>query len=94
MVLEIILPLYLFYFYQQSGDAKKLYFEQYSAVCEDTAVRVITNMKTNIAIKNILDPLNIHFNVFLIEVFLVRTDNIINLDCILFYIIIIIHYSK
>jgi hypothetical protein len=28
-----------FYFYQQSGDAKKPYFVQYSAVCEDVPVR-------------------------------------------------------
>ncbi|HYY71626.1 MAG TPA: hypothetical protein VE595_04375 [Nitrososphaeraceae archaeon] len=31
----------IYLFYQQSGDAKKPYFAQYSAVCEDAPVRVM-----------------------------------------------------
>jgi hypothetical protein len=81
------------FYYQQSGDAKKPYLAQYSAVCEDTPVRESwINMKIRRTINNILNPLNIHFSVFLTEVFLERVDNIINWDYIFFYIIIIIHY--
>ena len=54
-------------FYQQPGDAKKPYLEQYSAVVEDSPVSISwTTMKTNILIKNILKPLKANFNVFLI----------------------------
>jgi hypothetical protein len=67
------------YYYQQPGETKNPYFVQYSAVLEDSPViKSCTVMKTNIAIKNILKPLNIHFNAFLIVVFLVVIDNIIN----------------
>ena len=82
-------------FYQQAGDAKKPYLAQYSAVVEDSPV--ITSwisMKINILIKNIPKPLNIHFNTFLIELFLANVANINNRDCILFYLIIIVHFSK
>jgi hypothetical protein len=77
------------YLSQQSGDAKKPYLVQYSVVCEDKPVTESwTNMNTNKAIKIILNPLNIHFNAFLTEVFLARVDNIIiNQDIFLFYII-------
>ena len=49
---------YLYLLYQQSGDAKKPYLAQYSAVTEDLPVRVSwTRIKNNIAIKNRLKPL-------------------------------------
>ena len=88
-----IITIYLFY--QQAGDAKNPYLAQYSAVVEDSPV--ITSwksMKINILIKNIPKPLNTHFNTFLIELFLANVGNIINRDCILFYLIIIVHFSK
>ena len=67
--------------YPQSGDAKKPYFVQYSAVVEDSPVNVsYTSMKNNILIKNILNPPETHLNAFLIEVFLSKIDNIINYD--------------
>ena len=63
--------------YQQEGDAKNPYFVQYSAVSEDlSAIISWTNMKINILIKNILKPLNTHFNTFLIELF-----SAITIDC-------------
>jgi hypothetical protein len=67
-------------FYQQPGDTKKPYLAQYSnVVCEDAPVKAsYTTIKNNIAIKNILNPLNIHFNASVMEVFLARVDNIIN----------------
>ena len=66
-------------FYQQSGDAKKPYFVQYSDVVEDSPVITsYTSMKINILIKNIPKPLNTHFNAFLKEFFLTSLDNIIN----------------
>ena len=81
--------------YQHAGDAKNPYLAQYSVVVEDSPV--ITSwisMKINILIKNIPKPLNIHFNTFLIEFFLANVVNIINRDCILFYLIIIVQCSK
>ena len=55
------------FYYQQSGDAKKPYFVQYSVVVEDSPVRVSwTRIKNNMAIKKKLKPLNNHFKVFLI----------------------------
>jgi len=64
--------------YQQAGEARIPYLAQYSAVCEDAPVKESwANMKTTIAIKDTLTPLNIHFNAFLIEVFLDITDNVI-----------------
>jgi hypothetical protein len=77
--------------YQQSGDAKKPYFVQYSAVVEDSPVKTSwTKMNNNILIKKIPKLLNSHFNAFLIEFFLASVDNIIKSDCILFYSIIIV----
>lgn len=66
--------------YQQLGDAKNPYFAQYSADVWENAPVITswTNMKINILIKNILKPLNTHFNTFLIELFVVIVDNIIN----------------
>jgi hypothetical protein len=79
--------------YQQWGDAKNPYFAQYSADVWENAPVITswTNMKINILIKNILKPLNTHFNTFLIELFVVIVDNILPLYCLLFYIIIIKH---
>lgn len=80
----------IYLFYQQSGDAKKPYLAQYSVVVEDSPVSISwTTMKTNIAIKNRLKPLKANFNAFLIGLIPATADNIINWDCILFYIIII-----
>jgi hypothetical protein len=84
-------------FYQQPGDAKNPYFAQYSAVVsEDAPVKAsYTTIKNNIAIKNILKLLNIHFNEFVMEVFLARADNIIiTEDLILSYIILIIYFFE
>ena len=58
-------------FYQQSGDAKKPYLEQYSAVVEDSPViKSWTAMKNNIPINIKLNPPNTYFKIFLIEFFL------------------------
>ena len=46
-------------------------------------------LKINIEIKNILKPLNIHFNTFLNEIFLAISDNIINL-----YVFVLYNYYK
>jgi hypothetical protein len=58
-------------FYQQPGDAKKAYLAQYSGVVSDVApVKAsYTTMKTNIPIKNRLNPLKAYFSTFLIEYF-------------------------
>ena len=78
--------------YPQSGDAKKPYFVQYSAVVGDSPVNVsCTSMKNNILIKNIPKPLNTHFNACWREFFLAIGDNILNIECILSYIIIIVY---
>ena len=52
--------------YQQSGDAKKPYLAQYSAVVsEDAPVNAsYTTIKNNMPIKNRLNPLRVNFNVF------------------------------
>lgn len=64
--------------YQHAGEASIPYLAQYSVVCEDVPVTVSwANMTTNIAIKDILNPLNTNFNTFLMEGFLEKTDNAI-----------------
>ncbi|HYJ02385.1 MAG TPA: hypothetical protein VEW92_09245 [Nitrososphaeraceae archaeon] len=67
-------------FYQQPGDAKKAYLAQYSGVVSDVApVKAsYTTMKTNILIKNRLNPLNSNFKILLIEFFLPIADYIAN----------------
>ena len=67
-------------FYQQSGDAKKPYLAQYSAVVsEDAPVNAsYTTIINNVPIKNILKPLRANFNAFLIGLILAIADNIIN----------------
>jgi hypothetical protein len=68
-----------FSFYQHSGDAKNLYFAQYSDVCEDSPVIVSwTTMKNNMPMKNRLKPLKANFNAFAIEFFLPIADYIVN----------------
>jgi hypothetical protein len=81
-----------FIYYQQSGDAKNPYFVQYSADVSEgpPVITSWTNRKINILIKNILKPLNTHFNTFLIELFSAKSDNIITY-MFFFYIIIIKH---
>ncbi|HZB64942.1 MAG TPA: hypothetical protein VE307_06500 [Nitrososphaeraceae archaeon] len=66
-------------YYQQSGDAKKLYFLQYSAVVSEVApVKAsYTTIKDNMPIKKRLKPLKANFNAFLIEFFVTIEDNII-----------------
>ena len=60
---------------QQSGDAKKPYFAQYSVVLEDSPViKSCIVKKTNIAIKTRLNPLNIYFKILLRELFLPVAD--------------------
>ena len=58
-------------FYQQPGDAKKPYLAQYSGVVSEVApVKAsYTTIKTNMPIKNRLNPLKAYFNAFLIEYF-------------------------
>ena len=65
--------------YQQDGEASMPYLAQYSAdVCEDVPVTESwANMITSIAIKDTLNPLNIHFNTCLIEGFLDKIDKAI-----------------
>jgi hypothetical protein len=65
-------------FYQQSGDAKKPYFVQYSAVVSEVApVKAsYTTIKNNMPIKNRLNPLNSHFKILLIEFSLPIADYI------------------
>jgi hypothetical protein len=67
-------------FYQQSGDAKKPYLAQYSAVVSaDAPVNAsYTTIKDNMPIKNRLNPLRANFNAFLIGLILAIADNIIN----------------
>ena len=59
---------YLIFYYQQPGDAKKPYLTQYSGVASEVApVKAsYTTMKTNIPIKNRLNPLKANLNDFLI----------------------------
>ena len=45
--------------------------------------------KNNPPIKNILNPINTHFSILLVELFLAIAVNISNSDCILFYIMIL-----
>ena len=72
--------------YQQDGEASMPYLAQYSAVCEDVPVTESwANMITSIAIKDTLNPLNIHFNTCLIEGFLDKIDKaIISMKIILY----------
>ena len=67
-------------FYQQSGDAKKPYLAQYSAVVsEDAPVKAsYTTIINNVPIKNRLNPLRANFNAFLIGLILAIADTIIN----------------
>ncbi|MGI0050473.1 MAG: hypothetical protein ACRD8K_01935 [Nitrososphaeraceae archaeon] len=60
--------LYLLFYYQQPGDAKKPYLAQYSGVVSEVApVKAsYTTMKTNIPIKNRLNPLKAYLSAFLI----------------------------
>jgi hypothetical protein len=66
--------------YQQSGDAKKPYLAQYSAVVsEDAPVNAsYTTIINNVPIKNRLNPVRANFNAFLIGLILAIVDNIIN----------------
>jgi len=59
---------YLIFYYQQLGDAKKPYLPQYSGVASEVApVKAsYTTMKTDIPIKNRLNPLKANLNDFLI----------------------------
>ena len=70
----------LIFYYQQPGDAKKPYLAQYSGVVSEVApVKApYTTMKTNMPIKNKLNPLNAYFSIFLIEYFFSIVDYIAN----------------
>ena len=70
----------LIFYYQQPGDAKKPYLAQYSGVVSEVApVKAsYTTMKTNMPIKNRLNPLNANFSTFLIEYFFSIVDYIAN----------------
>ena len=64
--------------YQHAGEPKMPYLTLYSVVCEEVPVAASwANMITSIAIKDILDPLNINFNTFLTEGFLDKIDKAI-----------------
>ncbi|MDW0149741.1 MAG: hypothetical protein QOK89_05100, partial [Nitrososphaeraceae archaeon] len=65
--------------YQQSGDAKTLYFAQYSAVVEDSPVITpCTVIINNIPTKTMLKPLKTSSEILLIELFLLIADCIDN----------------